>query len=150
MGYLAYVIVFAAIIALIIIIIGIPLALVGVPLLFLASMILAETTISNIIGQRVSKNHEITLKNYIYGTLILSGLPGLLFFLQFITGSLVLMIFSWILIGLFIFGIIPLGLGAVLATRFGTRPDMHAPGHQMQMAATPVANPGAGGNTGIA
>jgi len=150
MGYLAYVIVFVAIIALTIIIIGIPLAVVGVPLLFLASMILAQTALCNIIGQKVLDNHEISLKTYLYGTAILSGLPGLLFFFQLITGSLVLMIFSWIFIGIFICGIIPLGLGAVLATRFGTRPDTGATNVTLKMAINTTPGDRQGENTGIA
>lgn len=150
MGYLAYIITGAVIIGLTITLIGIPVGWFGVPLVLLASMILAETAISNIIGQRVSNNHDITLKNYLYGTLILSGLPGLLFFFQLITGSLVLMIFSWIVIGIFIFGIIPFGLGAVLATRFGTRPDAGATNVTLKMAINPTPGPSHGENTGIA
>jgi hypothetical protein len=150
MGYLAYAIVFVAIIALTIIIIGIPLAWIGVPLLFLASMILAQTALSNIIGQKVLDKHEISLRTYLYGTAILSGLPGLLFLFQLITGSLVLMIFSWIFIGFFIFGIIPLGLGAVLATRFGTRPDTGATNVALKMAINTTPGPSHGENTGLA
>ena len=139
MGYLAYVIAFVALIALIIIIIGIPLAIVGVPLLLLASMILAQTALANIIGQRTINSTEISLKTYFYGTLILSGLPGLLFFIQLITGSLTIMVFSWIFIGLFILVIVPLGLGAVLTTRFGTRPDSGISGAALSV--TVSANP---------
>jgi len=121
LGYLSYALVFVLFIALIISLLGIPLAFLGVPLLLLVSMILSTTAISNLIGARVLHTDQITHQTFLYGTLAFSAIPGLLFLFQLITGSLVLMVFSWILIGLFVFLVVPLGLGAVLSSRFGTR-----------------------------
>lgn len=121
-GYLAYLLAFAASVALAISIVGLPLAGIGMPLLVLAAMVLSTTAISNMIGQRVMKAPEFNFRTFFYGNVILSGFAGLWFLIQLITGSLVIMIFSWIIIGIFIFVIIPFGLGAVLMTRLGTRP----------------------------
>ncbi len=120
-GYLAYLLALAAIIVLILTILGIPVALVGVPVALFASMVLAVTALSNLIGVKVTGSQEISLRTFLIGTLILAGLPGLFFFIQLVTGSLVMMIFSWIMIGFLVCFIVPLGLGAVLSTRFGTR-----------------------------
>jgi hypothetical protein len=126
-GYLSYILAFLLLIALTISILGIPLAFLGVPLALAAAMVLSTTALSCILGERAIGGGELTFKTFLYGTLILAGLPGLLFFMQLITGSMVLMIFSWILIGVFIFLIVPIGLGAVLMTRFGTREAKAAP-----------------------
>lgn len=120
-GYLAYLLALAAIIVLTLTILGIPVALVGVPVALFAAMVLAVTALSNLVGRRATGSQEISLRTFLIGTLILAGLPGLFFFIQLITGSLVIMIFSWIMIGFLIGVIVPLGLGAVLTTRFGTR-----------------------------
>ncbi len=120
-GYLAYLLALAAIIVLTLTILGIPVALVGVPVALFAAMVLAVTALSNLIGRRATGSQEISLRTFLIGTLILAGLPGLFFFIQLITGSLVMMIFSWIMIGFLVGFIVPLGLGAVLTTRFGTR-----------------------------
>jgi hypothetical protein len=121
LGYLAYLLAFVAMLILTISILGIPVALVGVPVALFAGMVLAVTSLSNLIGQRVLGEREISFQTFLYGTLVLSGLPGLFFMIQFLSGSLAIMVFSWIMIGLLIFIIAPLGLGAVLTTRFGTR-----------------------------
>jgi hypothetical protein len=127
-GYLAYLLAFAASVALAISIVGLPLAGIGMPLLVLAAMVLSTTAISNMIGQRVLKSPEFDFRTFFYGNAILSGFAGFWFLIQLITGSLVIMIFSWIIIGIFIFVIIPFGLGAVLMTRLGTRPPKSQPG----------------------
>jgi MFS family permease len=135
MGYLAYLLALALVIALTISVLGIPLAILGMPLLLLGAMILATAALSNMIGARVLRTDQISHRTFLYGTLALSALPGMLFLLQLITGSLVLMIFSWILIGIFIFLIVPLGLGAVLSSRFGTRdPKIPPPAPAPQLA----------------
>ncbi|HBZ01148.1 MAG TPA: hypothetical protein DEO84_07495 [candidate division Zixibacteria bacterium] len=121
MGYLFYLLGLAAIIVLTISILGIPLAIVGVPVAVFAGMVLAVTALSSLIGQRLTRNREVNFKTFFIGSLVLSGLPGLFFLIQLISGSLVIMIFSWIMIGLLIFVIAPFGLGAVLTTRFGSR-----------------------------
>jgi hypothetical protein len=131
MGYLAYLLVFALLIALMISILGIPLAILGMPLLLLAAMILSTSALNNLIGARIVHTDEISHRTFLYGTLVTAVIPGLLFLLQLITGSLVLMIFSWILIGCFIFLVIPLGLGAVLSSRFGTRDPKLPPSPEM-------------------
>jgi hypothetical protein len=120
-GYLAYVLAFAAMLVLTISILGIPVALVGVPVALFAGMVLAVTSLSNLVGQKLVKAPEMSFQTFLYGTLILGGLPGLFFIIQFLSGSLTIMVFSWILIGFFVFIIVPFGLGAVLSTRFGTR-----------------------------
>jgi hypothetical protein len=126
-GYLAYGLALVLLIALIISLIGIPLAILGVPLLLFAALVMSSTAISCFLGRRVLRTHEKNFRTFLYGNMVLSGIPGALFLLQLITGSLVLMIFSWIVIALFIFIILPLGLGAVLMTRFGTREAKPAP-----------------------
>ena len=127
MGYLTYLLAFAALIALLVSILGIPLAIVGVPVALFACMILAVTALSNLIGQRILHTKEISIRSFLYGKLVLGGIPGLLFLVQAITGSVVVMVFSWIVIGIFVTIIIPFGLGGVLATRFGTRPAKLTP-----------------------
>jgi hypothetical protein len=87
----------------------------------LAGMVLSSTALSNLIGQRILRQNEISFKTFIVGALVLSGLPGLFFLIQLLTGSVVIMVFSWLFIAFFIFIIAPFGLGAVLKTRFGTR-----------------------------
>jgi hypothetical protein len=134
MGYLAYLLVFALFVALIISIFGIPLALLGVPLLLLGAMILSTSALNNLIGARIMHTDEISHRTFLYGTLVTAIIPGLLFLLQLITGSLVLMIFSWILFGIFIFLVIPIGLGAVLSSRFGTRDPKPPPSAAPQLA----------------
>lgn len=121
MGYMAYLLALAAMIALLITILGIPLAIIGVPVALLAGMVLSSTALSNLIGQRILRQNEISFKTFIVGALVLSGLPGLFFLIQLLTGSVVIMVFSWLFIAFFIFIIAPFGLGAVLKTRFGTR-----------------------------
>ena len=134
MGYLAYLLVFALFIALMISIIGIPLALLGIPLLLLGAMILSTSALNSLVGARIVHTDEISHRTFLYGTLVTAVTPGLLFLLQLITGSLVLMIFSWILLGIFVFLVIPIGLGAVLSSRFAPRdpnPPPPAPAPQL-------------------
>ncbi|UCC81174.1 MAG: hypothetical protein JSW64_07405 [Candidatus Zixiibacteriota bacterium] len=121
-GYLAYFLAFLIFIGLCITILGLPLALLGVPLALLAASILSSTTLSNLIGVRILNAEKYTFKTFLYGNLFLGLIPGLFFLVQLITGNLTIMIFSWIMIGLFLFIILPVGQGAVLSTRFGTRP----------------------------
>jgi uncharacterized membrane protein len=121
MGYMTYLLAIAAMIALLITILGIPLALVGVPVALLGAMILSTTALCNLAGMKIRNNNEISFKSFITGALVISGLPGICFLLQLLTGSVAAMVFSWLFIALFIFGIVPLGLGAVLKTRFGSR-----------------------------
>lgn len=121
MGYMAYLLALAAMIALLITILGIPLAVIGVPVALLAGMVLSSTALSNLIGRKILHQDEISFKTFIVGALVLSGLPGLFFLIQLITGSVVVMVFSWLFIAFFIFVVAPFGLGAVLKTRFGTR-----------------------------
>jgi hypothetical protein len=120
-GYLVYLLAFAAFIVLLITILGIPLALLGVPIALCAAMILGSTALSNMLGERMLHAERLSFKTFLYGNVTLGAIPGLFFFVQMITGSMVLMILSWILIGFFLFIIIPIGLGGVLTTRFGTR-----------------------------
>lgn len=122
-GYLIYFLGFLAFIGLLITIIGIPVALLGLPLAFLAATVLSSTVISNLIGQKILPSDNQTFKTFLYGSLYLYLLPGLLFLVQLITGNLVIMIFSWIVISIFIFIIFPIGLGAVYKTRFGYRAE---------------------------
>jgi hypothetical protein len=119
-GYLSYILAFVLLVALTISVLGIPLAILGVPLLLFAAMVLSSTAISCILGHWALKTEIKNIRIFLLGTLVLSGIPLLFFFLQLITGSLTLMVFSWIFIGIFVFLILPLGLGAVLTTRFGT------------------------------
>jgi hypothetical protein len=121
MGYLAYCLALVLFIGLNITILGIPLAILGVPLMLLAANVLSSTALYVILGFKVLNSEQYTLKAFLYGSLFLGLIPGLLFFVQAVTGSLTIMIFSWIVIGLFIFLLLPVGLGAVLSTRFGTR-----------------------------
>ena len=120
-GYLVYLLAFTAFIVLLITVLGIPLALLGVPIALIAGMILGSTALSNILGEKMLHADRLSFKTFLYGSVALGAVPGLFFLMQMITGSMVLMIFSWILIALFLFIIIPFGLGAVLTTRFGTR-----------------------------
>jgi ABC-type multidrug transport system fused ATPase/permease subunit len=125
-GYLVYLLAFTAFIILLITILGIPLALLGMPITLIAGMILGSTALSNMVGEKMLHADRLSFKTFLYGSAALGAVPALFFFVQMITGSMVLMIFSWILIGLFLFVIIPFGLGAVLSTRFGTRPGKAA------------------------
>lgn len=120
-GYLAYFLAFLIFIGLCITILGLPLALLGVPLALLAASILSSTALSNLIGLKILNAENYSFKTFLYGNLFLGSIPGLFFLVQTITGNLTIMIFSWILIGLFLFIILPVGQGAVLSTRFGTR-----------------------------
>jgi len=122
-GYLAYIIAFGLFIGLVITLIGIPLAFVGVPLLTLAAMIISSAAICVIIGQRLLNTREVDFRTFIFGSLVLGIIPGLLFLVQLIFGSMLAMIFNWILISIFVLVIVPIGMGGVLSTRFGTRPD---------------------------
>lgn len=121
MGYLAYCLAFILFIGLNITILGIPLAILGVPLIILAANVLSSTTLYIIVGLKILNTEQYSIKAFFYGSLFLGGIPGLLFFVQSITGNLVIMILSWVVTGLFIFLFLPVGLGAVLSTRFGTR-----------------------------
>jgi|GEM_PF-1805368 len=121
MGYLAYFLALIIFIGLSITILGIPLALLGVPLALLGATILSSTAINNLIGLKILNTEQYSFKAFFYGSLFLGLIPGLLFLVQLLTGNLAIMVFSWIFIGLFIFIILPVGLGAVLSTRFGTR-----------------------------
>jgi hypothetical protein len=138
MGYLAYLLAIAALIALVITILGALPGVLGVPLLLFAGMVLSSTALQVLIGQRAIDSVGISIKAYLYGAMILSGLPGLLFLAQFLTGSLVIMILNWIQIGIFIFIIIPFGLGAVLTTRFGTRTEKQPPGIPTAIGSQPT------------
>ena len=121
MGYLAYCLAFLLFLGLIITFLGIPLAILGIPLALLAAGVLSSAAIDNMVGARILNSDRYTFRTYIYGNLILGSVPGLFFLVQLITGNLAIMVFSWIVIGIFIIIVIPVGLGAVLATRFGTR-----------------------------
>jgi hypothetical protein len=134
LGYLAYLLAFLVFVGLCITVLGLPLALLGVPLALLAALILSSTAISNLIGLKALNAEKYSFKTFFYGNLFLGLIPGLMFLVQLITGNLVFMVFSWIFIGIFIFIILPVGLGAVLSTRFGTRlkkatPSGPAPGY---------------------
>jgi hypothetical protein len=121
LGYLAYCLALILFIGLNITILGIPLAILGVPLMLLAANVLSSTTLNISLGFRILNSENYSFKAFLYGNLFLGLIPGLLFFVQAITGNLVIMILSWIFVGIFIFIILPVGLGAVLSTRFGTR-----------------------------
>ncbi|UCE66496.1 MAG: hypothetical protein JSU85_00350 [Candidatus Zixiibacteriota bacterium] len=121
MGYLAYCLALVLFIGLNITILGIPLAILGVPLMLLAANVLSSTTLNILLGFKILNTEQYTFKAFLYGSMFLGLIPGLLFFVQAITGNLAIMVFSWIVIGLFIFILLPVGLGAVLSTRFGTR-----------------------------
>lgn len=120
-GYLVYLLAFTAFIVLLITVLGIPLAILGVPIALFAGMILGSTALSNMLGEKMLHADRLSFKTFLYGNVALGAIPCLFFLMQMITGSLVLMIFSWIFIGLYLFIIIPFGLGGVLTTRFGTR-----------------------------
>lgn len=120
-GYLVYLLAFTAFIVLLITVLGIPLAILGVPIALIAGMILGSTALSNMLGEKMLHADRLSFKTFLYGNVALGAIPCLFFLMQMITGSLVLMIFSWIFIGLYLFIIIPFGLGGVLTTRFGTR-----------------------------
>ncbi|MEE9554331.1 MAG: hypothetical protein V3W18_08555 [candidate division Zixibacteria bacterium] len=120
-GYLAYVLIVISFLVLLITILGIPLALLGIPVATLAGMILSFIAASVITGQRITHSDEPSFKTFLYGSLALGLVPGLFFFTLMLTGSLVVMIFSWIFVFLFLSVILPFGLGAVLSTRFGVR-----------------------------
>lgn len=120
-GYLVYLLAFTAFIILLITVLGIPLAVLGVPIALIAGMILGSTALSNMLGEKMLHADRLSFKTFLYGNVALGAIPCLFFLMQMITGSLVLMIFSWIFIGLYLFIIIPFGLGGVLTTRFGTR-----------------------------
>ena len=122
-GYLVYLLAFTAFIVLLITVLGIPLAVLGVPIALLAGMILGSTALSNMLGEKILRADRFSFKTFLYGNVALGAVPCLFFLMQMITGSLVLMIFSWIFIGFYLFIILPFGLGGVLTTRFGTRSD---------------------------
>jgi hypothetical protein len=121
LGYLAYFLALILFIGLNITILGIPLAILGVPLMLLAANVLSSTALNISLGLRILNRDKYSFRAFFYGSLFLGIIPGLFFFIQAITGNLVIMIFSWIFVGVFIFILLPVGLGAVLSTRFGTR-----------------------------
>ncbi len=123
-GYLVFALTPLAFIALCITILGIPLALLALPLMVIGAMVLAGTAVSIIVGSKILHTDDMSFKTFIYGSLALGTSPFLFFLFQLLTGSMVLMVFSWIIIAIFIFLVLPIGLGAVLSTRFGTRPDL--------------------------
>jgi len=138
LGYLAYLLAFAALVALVITIIGALPGVLGVPLLLFAGMVMSSTALQVLIGQKIIGNQAISVRTFLYGALILSSLPGIMFLLQYVTGSLVIMILNWVLIATFLFVIVPFGLGAVLSTRFGTRSGQVTPGTPAMAAPQPA------------
>ncbi len=120
-GLLTYGLIFIAFLVLLITILGIPLAVLGVPVVALAGMILSFIAASMIAGQKITGVDESSFKTFLYGSLAIGLVPGLFFVTLILTGSLVVMIFSWIFVFLFLSVVIPFGLGAVLSTRFGIR-----------------------------
>ena len=120
-GYLAYILAFLAFVVISITIIGIPLAVLGVPIATFGGMILSFIAVSHMLGKKMLHSDDFSFRTYLYGSLALGLLPGLFFLTLMITGNLVLMVFSWIFVGLFLSAILPFGLGAVLTTRFGTK-----------------------------
>ena len=123
LGYLAYFLALILFIGLNITILGIPLAILGVPLMLLAANVLSSTALNISLGLKILNSDKYNFRAFLYGSLFLGIIPGLFFFIQAITGNLVIMVFSWILVGIFIFILLPVGLGAVLSTRFGTRAE---------------------------
>lgn len=121
MGYLAYCLALVLFIGLNITILGIPLAILGIPLMLLAANVLSATALNISLGLKVLNNDKYSFRAFLYGNLFMGLIPGLLFFVQAITGNLAIMVLSWVFIGLFVFILLPVGLGAVLSTRFGTR-----------------------------
>jgi hypothetical protein len=120
-GWGAYMLAFFGFIALIITILGMPLAIFGLPLAVLAGMILSFSAISVILGQKLLNIDDLSFKTFLYGSLTLGAVPFLSFFTLMLTGSIVLMIFSWIFVAVFLILIAPVGLWAVVTTRFGFR-----------------------------
>lgn len=120
-GLLTYGLIFIAFLILLITILGIPLAVLGVPVVALAGMLLSFIAASMITGQKITGVDESSFKTFLYGSLAIGLVPGLFFFTLMLTGSLVVMIFSWIFVFLFLSVVLPFGLGAVLSTRFGIR-----------------------------
>lgn len=120
-GYLVYILIFVAFIVLSITLIGLPLAFLGVPIIALGAMVLSFIAVSNIIGQKVLHTDELSFKAFLYGSGVLSVIPALFFLILTMSGSLVIMIFCWIFVFFFLSAVLPLGLGAVMTTRFGVR-----------------------------
>lgn len=137
-GYATYFLIVAAFVVILLTILGIPVALLGVPVAALAAFLVSFAATSYLLGQKILHVDDLSFKTFAYGSLALGAIPGLFFLVLMLTGSLVIMIFSWILVFAFISVVIPVGLGAVLNTRYGIRPKSK-PAAPQQAAGQPQA-----------
>jgi len=122
-GYLFYILAFLAFLVLAITLIGLPVAVLAVPIITVAGMILSFVAASIIIGQRLLRADDLSFKTYIYGSMAMGAVPGLFFLTLALTGSIVIMVFGWIFVFLLLSAILPTGLGAIISTRFGIKPQ---------------------------
>lgn len=126
-GFLGEVLILPIFVLLIITIIGIPVAVLVEPLLILLALFLGYAAVSLYIGEKVKENTNIkpgtALLTLLLGILVIELIPvvGLLIGTAGGPGSgvrFVLSLIYWVLIYL----ILTVGFGAVILTRFGTRP----------------------------
>ncbi|MEW5701759.1 MAG: hypothetical protein AB1792_05980 [Candidatus Zixiibacteriota bacterium] len=161
MGVLAQILVLPLFLLLIVTIVGIPVALFLMPLLMFAGLILAQAAVGQYVSDLLAENADLTLRTplarTILGVLVLQA-PALLMIISiwgtgptelggvFRVTTLSLLTLS-IVIG---YVVMTLGTGAVVLTRWGTRPkDVEAPPpptapHTELPGATPLPLAGTG------
>jgi len=133
MGVLVQILFIPAVLILFVTIIGIPVAIFLLPLLAVAAVVLANAAIGLYIGEKIHENTGIRLtaplSQTIVGLLALQSIPLLAVVATWFTGlhqvSSIFRIITFALIGLTAvvgYVVVTVGTGAVVTTRFGTRP----------------------------
>lgn len=166
MGILAQLLALPAILLLLITIIGIPVVIFLVPLMIAGAIVLSQASIGLLIGEKIDQNMGLGLKTplarTVMGYLILQSSSLVALAATWAAGSQtgtgllrLIAIVLFALSALIAYVVITIGSGAVLMTRFGTRPKDPAPTPAVDQGrpdtdpslgrgATPLPHPSAG------
>ena len=117
-GYFFYIGAFLVWLLLLVSVIGIPLAVLAQPIVMVILTIFAYSAINVLFGEKFFKS-QTPIKSFFLGCLITTLIPFTLLVLGYISNMLVIFIFNAILLGLLLFVLLPLGLGAAMLARFG-------------------------------
>ncbi len=165
-GLVAEVLILPVFLLLLVTIIGIPVAIFLLPLMVAATLVLSQASIGLLVGEKITQNTALALRTpmtrTLTGYLVLQSIPLLGLVFTWIDGgepaTASLRMVSITLFGITIllgYFITTIGAGAVVMTRFGTRPK-HAipvpgavvppPGSEVSdhLAPTPLPQPGFG------
>jgi len=148
MGILGQILLIPVFLLLLITIIGIPVALFALPLMLFGGLVLAQAAVGQIVGDKIAENTSLPLRTPLARTI--AGVAALQIF------AYLTIVFIWPaghgssgaafrLITLIMFGlsaimgyvVMTLGTGAVILTRFGTRPKELQPAADTPLAQTP-------------